>query len=266
MEWYYAEGEESRGPVSVEEFRGLVESGRITARTMVWRQGMDDWIAYGKVRREAEEGKPAVISGGGYGRTPNGRLTARARASLQGRWGVSIGVCVLAVVISVVAVAVPLLSVLVSGPLVVGLGIFFLALVRGSQPEIEMLFEGFKFFLTALVASVLMGLLVMLWSLLLIIPGIIAMYAYSQTFLIIADDSSIGPLEALKRSRQIMKGNKWKYFCLNLRFLGWSLLCLLTPLWIGYLWLYPYMMASLAHFYEDIRGPAEETPSVIDAA
>jgi uncharacterized membrane protein len=49
-----------------------------------------------------------------------------------------------------------------------------------------------------------------------------------------------------------MKGNKWKYFCLQWRFFGWALLCVLT-LGIGFLWLQPYMMTSSARFYEDLK-------------
>ena len=86
----------------------------------------------------------------------------------------------------------------------------------------------------------------------LIIPGIIAAYAYSMAFFIMADNPSVGALEAIRRSKAIMRGRKAKLFCLDLRFLGWGILCLLT-LGIGFLWLVPYIQASHAHFYEDVR-------------
>ena len=91
-----------------------------------------------------------------------------------------------------------------------------------------------------------------LWTLLLIIPGIIAVLSYSMTFYILADDNSIGAMEAIDKSKKMMDGYKWKYFCLGLRFIGWSLLCILT-LGIGFLWLLPYMQVSVVKFYDDIK-------------
>ena len=89
-----------------------------------------------------------------------------------------------------------------------------------------------------------------LWSLLLVIPGIIAAFRYAMAFFILADDENCGPLEALSRSKEMINGNKWKYFCLCWRFFGWALLCSFLP--IGWLWLIPYMQTSLAAFYEDV--------------
>ena len=97
-----------------------------------------------------------------------------------------------------------------------------------------------------------MCIFILLWTLLLIIPGIIATYSYAMTFFIIADDPQAGALEAIGRSKEMMRGHRWKLFCLFLRFIGWSLLCLLT-FGIGFLWLTPYMQTSLAHFYDDVR-------------
>ena len=93
---------------------------------------------------------------------------------------------------------------------------------------------------------------VFLWALLLIIPGIIAAIAYSQTFYILAEDDTIGSMDALRKSKEMMIGYKWKYFCLGLRFIGWALLCVLT-LGIGFLWLSPYIQVSYAKFYEDLK-------------
>ncbi len=101
-----------------------------------------------------------------------------------------------------------------------------------------------------------MILYVVLWSLLLIIPGIIAAYGYSMVFFILADDSSIGIREALQKSKTMMMGHRWKYFCLGWRFFGWTLLCFLS-LGIGFLWLFPYIQISGAKFYEDLKGEEE---------
>jgi uncharacterized membrane protein len=60
-------------------------------------------------------------------------------------------------------------------------------------------------------------------------------------------------MDALRRSQHMMKGMKWKLFCLYLRFTGWIILGVLSCM-IGFLWVGPYMAASMALFYDDIRG------------
>ena len=196
---------------------------------------------------------------GGTGDTPNSELTALARQRLSGRWGLAIGVCLAIVGISIAAGCLPVLgigiSAVVSGPISIGCAIFFLALIRQREPTFDMLFRGFRQFGTALLAYILVGVFVFLWSLLFIIPGILAAFSYSMTFFVIADDPEISAMDALRRSKAIMYGNRWKYFCLSLRFLGWSFLCMFT-FFLGYIWLAPYMAASFAAFYDDVKGQA----------
>ncbi|MBM4152672.1 MAG: DUF975 family protein, partial [Kiritimatiellaceae bacterium] len=87
---------------------------------------------------------------------------------------------------------------------------------------------------------------------------IIALCAYSMTFYILAEDPTAGPLDAITRSKEMMRGHKWKYFCLSCRFIGWILLAICT-LGIGFLWLGPYMQTTFAHFYDDVR-PRPQPP------
>lgn len=134
-----------------------------------------------------------------------------------------------------------------------GLSRFSLNLARRQKAEIDQLFDGFKNFTNTLVAYLLMVLYVILWALLLIIPGIIAAIGYSQTFFILSDNPKISGQDALKKSKELMKGYKWKYFCLCLRFFGWFLLSILT-LGIGFLFLVPYANVSFAHFYDDVKS------------
>lgn len=144
---------------------------------------------------------------------------------------------------------------ILDGPLELGWIIFFLAYSRRRRGDIDMMFHGFRRFGTALAAYLLRLIFVFLWMLLLIVPGIIAALRYSQTFYLLADNPSLGPLEAIRESKQLMVGRKWKLFCLGLRFLGWSLLCMLTC-GVGLIWLAPYMAVSHARFYDDLREPA----------
>ena len=87
----------------------------------------------------------------------------------------------------------------------------------------------------------------------LIIPGIIAALSYAMTFFILADDTSIKPMEAIDRSKLMMDGYKLKLFGLCLRLFGLALLCILT-LGIGFLWLFPFSYVCLAKFYDAIKG------------
>ena len=73
-----------------------------------------------------------------------------------------------------------------------------------------------------------------------------------MTFFIIADDDSIGVLDAIKKSNEMMINYRWKLFCLYFRFFGWAVVCILT-FGIGFLWLIPYIQISVSKFYEDIK-------------
>jgi len=200
-----------------------------------------------------------------YPHTENRVLMAHARDSLRGNWGLAIGTTVVYSIIVIAAGFVPfcignIISLVISGPLMLGLCMFFLSLSRGQDSRLSQLFEGFSRFGTAFCAYLLQTIFVFLWMLLLIIPGIIAALSYSMTYYIISDNESIGALDAITASKEMMRGNKWKLFCLGLRFIGWSLLCLLT-LGIGYLWLTPYMATSYAKFYDDIAAQDSVTDS-----
>ena len=187
----------------------------------------------------------------------NTELMAEARETLSGNWGLAIATfLVYGIIISIFQVIPTVGSVLalfIAGPMLVGVSMFSLSLSRGESARLEQIFEGFKNYGTVLGAYLLMVVLILLWMLLLIIPGIIAAIAYSQTFYILAEDDAISSMDALKKSKEMMDGYKWKYFCLGLRFIGWALLCILT-LGIGFLWLSPYIQISYAKFYEDIKA------------
>ena len=145
----------------------------------------------------------------------------------------------------------PAINFIFSGSILVGWCSFFDGLALDGMVEMERLFLGFRRFPKAFATYLFYSLFVGLLSLLLVVPGLMAAYSYSMAFFILADDEECGPLEALNRSREMMKGNKWKLFCLQCRFIGWTLLASLS-LGIGYLWVVPYMHTTIAKFYEDI--------------
>lgn len=126
-------------------------------------------------------------------------------------------------------------------------------LIKGTNPQFSDLFSRFELFGKALGLRIVTAVLIGLWTLLFIIPGIIAVYRYSMAFYIMDDDPSVGIMEAIERSKQMMMGNKGRLFCLHLSFIGWAILCAFT-LGIGYLWLVPYVNASEAAFYLEVSG------------
>ncbi|MDD2215272.1 MAG: DUF975 family protein [Eubacteriales bacterium] len=144
-------------------------------------------------------------------------------------------------------------GVLISGPLTLGYISFTLAIFRRKPTSPSEVFYGFERFGKAFGLYFVMNLLIILWTFLFIIPGIIAAYRYSLSFYILADNPNIGIMDAIKESKRLMTGNKWKLFCLELSFIGWIILAFIT-LGIGFLWLMPYMTTSTIGFYEVANG------------
>ena len=101
-----------------------------------------------------------------------------------------------------------------------------------------------------------MSILIGLWSLLFLIPGIIKAFSYAMTPYIVEEYPELQASEAIHRSRMMMRGHKFDLFWLWLSFIGWGILCLFTA-GIGYLWLVPYMETAQAAFYEEVKADYE---------
>ena len=129
--------------------------------------------------------------------------------------------------------------------------------LRVSREEetggLETLFSCFQQFWRFLSATLLMGLFTALWTMLFIIPGIIAAYSYSQTIYILLDHPEMSAFEAIAASKQMMKGHKAELFVLELSFFGWLLLSGFT-FGLLMIWLDPYMQVSKANFYNAVSG------------
>lgn len=137
----------------------------------------------------------------------------------------------------------------------VGYARFNLDLIDHREPAIETLFRYVSDWKTTAIAKLLQTVYILLWSLLLIIPGIVASYSYAMTDYILAEHPELTASEAIGRSKELMSGNRWRLFCLRFSFIGWSILCLFT-LGIGNLWLNPYEQAATAAFYREISREA----------
>ena len=140
---------------------------------------------------------------------------------------------------------------ILGGIIIVGYARFNLHMLDGKKPSIDAIFSGFSRWKSAACARLLMGLYVLLWSLLFVIPGIIASYSYAMTRFILVDNPDMTASEAIRLSKQMMSGNRWRLFCLHFSFIGWSILATLT-FGIGNLWLRPYRQAADAAFYLDL--------------
>lgn len=199
-----------------------------------------------------------------------------ARASLRGNWApavlASLALLFLAVLLSVptelflYANLGPALffglqagSLLISTFLVVPLGVGYavacLMLYETNDDRLsENMFKtAFSRYWHKVGGMFLMSLKVWLWSLLLVIPGIIMAHAYAMTPYILEEHPEIGAWEASRVSQKMMRGHKFRLFRLNLSFIGWALLCVPT-LGVGFLWLVPYMQMSQAAFYSDLKA------------
>lgn len=216
-------------------------------------------------------------------------IRARARYSLQGHWGLSIGTAFVAallggiivgsgwtfqvntdieliqnlppVVIRYLTIWAGIASILSLGQFIVGgavqLGYARFLLNQQDRREFVFndLFSQFHRFGQGFAQKFLRDLFTVLWTLLFVIPGIVKSLSYAMTPFIMADHPEITAKDAIRFSQQLMKGHKWDLFVLGLSFIGWQILASLS-LGIGFFWLNPYMNAAYAAFYREITTSA----------
>ena len=217
----------------------------------------------------------------------NSELRAQARERLEGQWGTFVLMTFLMLVIQTI-LQIPgyigsLLEVLspenvlaslsfsnisnilslLALPLSWGLTVSLLRNHREESVDLENLFDGFRGgrYTRVFCAIFLVNLFTFFWALLLIIPGIMKAFSYALTPYILLDEPELTARQAITRSCEIMQGRRWRLFCLYLSFIGWGILSILT-FGIGFLWLAPYMNASIAAFYEDARAEYEAENSI----
>ena len=158
-----------------------------------------------------------------------------------------------AIYLVLAAVVLGVLYFILGSVIEVGYARFNLNLTGGEKPPFETLFSYFPHWKTIAVAQLLQMVYILLWMCLLVIPGIVAGYSYAMTSYILAEHPELTASEAIAQSKAMMEGNRWRLFCLQFSFIGWSLLCALT-LGIGNLALRPYTAAAEAAFYREISG------------
>lgn len=193
----------------------------------------------------------------------NSELRRQAVDSLNGNWGSAVLVTLFYGLLSGGASGFSMGIVnLILLPIVYGYAVMFLDLLRGVKIEFGRLFDGYSDIGRIFGTVLLHNIYLFLWTLLLIVPGIVKMYSYALTNFILKDYPELAYNAAIEKSMAMMSGYKMKLFLLDLSFIGWALLSCLT-LGIGFLFLYPYMQTAHAAFYEELRAERGEKIEVI---
>ncbi|RKP44104.1 DUF975 family protein [Cohnella endophytica] len=193
-------------------------------------------------------------------------IRAKARESLSGNWKPAVLNFLLYLVVTGVLAGIsyiPLIGwvaqLLLTGALAYGVYTYYLLIARKENPTTGTLFSGFEKFVPTFLLYLLMSIFTFLWMLLLIVPGIIAALRYSQAYYILRDNPDIGAMEAIRRSKALMDGNKGRLFILGLTFIGWFILGIITA-GIGLLWIAPYYLTAMGHFYDNLINKKVEAP------
>ncbi len=208
------------------------------------------------------------------------------RQSLQGNWGLSILVCFVAALLGgtatgassfnlnldedqialiskspalltffqfflTYALIASFVSFIIGGTIQLGCCQYFLDQYDGKPLAFKTLFSHFFQFANGFCLRLLTDIFTALWTLLFIIPGLVASYRYAMAPFIQAEHPEYSALDCIRASKEMMKGHKLELFCLDWSFFGWILLSVLT-LGIGTLFLQPYTSAARTAFYRQL--------------
>lgn len=186
----------------------------------------------------------------------NSQIRQEARSLMKGNWGDGVIIFMIYSLISGVCSFLFSISIIFVGwPLAFGILMLFLKFVRSEQKlDVSGAFSAFKgpFYWKSIGVYLLSGIFIGLWSLLLIIPGIIKSLSYALAPYILADNPNLSVDEAIEQSMKMMKGHKMDLFLMILGYVGYSLLSILA-LGIPLLWITPYYYAVFAKFYDEVK-------------
>lgn len=196
-------------------------------------------------------------------------LKSNAKSQLSGKWRLTIGTLLVGtIIISGFSCAVGfiepksnipellgrLINILLGGVITLGMSKFILNIAtKKEEASFNDLFSGFNIYLKTLGLWIVMGVCIGIATLCLLVPGIIVALMFSQAFFILCENNEKSITECLKESSAIMKGYKSELFVLELSFIGWWLLAVIT-FGIGALFVYPYQQITCANFYLAIKN------------
>lgn len=165
-----------------------------------------------------------------------------------------------AIYLLILALVMSVLYFVLSSVVTVGYARFNLEIVDDAEPTINSLFAYLAHWKTTAVAQLLQMVYIFLWTLLFVIPGVMASYSYALTKYILAEEPELSAGEALRKSKELMDGNRWRLFCLHISFIGWHILSAFT-LGIANLFLTPYIETSVAAFYREVTDTWVSEPT-----
>ncbi len=214
----------------------------------------------------------------------NSEIRQESLALLKGNWGAGVGAIVLYGITCFVAIFIALLivtvfktptspedvqttslltqitssvvSIFIIYPIAFGLMTMFLPFVRGEKPlQAGGLFYSLKapYYGKAIGVYLLTYIFTLLWTLLLIVPGIIKSLSYMLAPYILAENPEMTANQAIEQSMKMMKGHKMKLFLISLGYFGFALLSI-VGLCIPLLWILPYYFTVFAKFYEEVKS------------
>jgi uncharacterized membrane protein len=290
MNWYYISNGTQAGPIDEEALQALVAQGTVGPDDLVWNETLgSEWKKYTDLFPE----EAPVIGSEGTLPNREITASARAGLSGRWNLAAGIVLTYLAASFCVsllgALIPVPLVGNLIAlfalPPLMAGASLCFLRLSRSHPVKVENLFDCFNRYWASVAAYLITQVLIFLWLLpgllavavgggfvhndacklfpciILLAAGVIYLLAvgmmvslrYAMTFFVLAEDSTVSGLGAVRRSARIMKNKKWKLLCLDCRFIGWTLLAIFFTFGLGMLWVTPYMQTAKARFYDDLK-------------
>ena len=183
-------------------------------------------------------------------------LIQKTRDQLLSHWLLSISVCI----VYSMLIAIPselnsfgeILSLLIAGPLQLGLCIYFLKISRENKSSFYDLFGGFKPLINILLVFIIVNGLTIIGFIFFIIPGIIISLGFSMSYFIIAEKPEMQVIEVLEKSWKMMDGKKMELLILHLRFIPWYFLGLLFFI-VGVFIIMPWHNLALANYYLTIK-------------
>jgi uncharacterized membrane protein len=141
-----------------------------------------------------------------------------------------------------------------------GFSSYCLKVARGRDADMRDLGDGFALFFKVIWLNILIGFFVALWSLLFLVPGVIAALRYSQARYILMENPELSALACIRQSKAMMRGHKPGFFLLNLSFIGWWLLTGLVQAYLFLplpdIWVAPYSELTMAFYYTRLGAPA----------
>jgi hypothetical protein len=280
--WYYAQGNRQRGPVSLEEVRGLLASGQLAASDLVWREGMATWAAARTVQELAAvsaadppawnvpPGMPGAEGGAGNhlpglaaGEVDIGVCLNRAWALYMKDFGAVFSITALMMVLDWAGLFLALrispnlagyiANALVDTPLMAGLFWFYLKKIRGETAGVKDLFAGYRLaFVPLLVAAMIKGVLVFVGIIFCILPGLFLLLIWAFTTPLIID-KRMDFWPAMETSRRAVMQNVFPFLLLFLSAVGIFLAGFLAC-GVGFFFTAPLSFLMIAYAYNDLFG------------